>query len=146
MRVSATMVEFHLDGAIAKVHPRIAKGRQTDLSDYPPAAAGFFTRDAAWCREHASLIGPAATALVEGLLEEPAVHRIRAAQGIIRLAGTHRPEAVETACAAAAAAGDPTLQTVRGLLAAGVTVLPVRPNGDNGAGAYLRGPGAFTAS
>ena len=83
---------------------------------------------------------------LEGLLEEPAVHRIRAAQGIIRLAGTHRPEAVETACAAAIAAGDPTLKTVRGLLAAGVTVLPVRPNGDNGAGAYLRGPGAFTAS
>ncbi|MCA4135727.1 IS21 family transposase [Arthrobacter sp. M4] len=146
VRVSATMVEFHLDGAIVKVHPRIAKGRQTDLSDYPPAAAGFFTRDAAWCRENASLIGPAAAALIDGLLEEPLVHRIRAAQGIIRLVRTHRPEAVETACAAAAAAGDPTLKTVRGLLAAGVTVLPVRPNGDNGAGAYLRGPGAFTAS
>lgn len=84
VRLGATTVEFHLDGAIAKVHPRIAKGRQTDLSDYPPAAAGFFTRDAAWCREHASLIGSAAAALVEGLLEEPAVHRIRGPSGLRR--------------------------------------------------------------
>ncbi|MCH6471215.1 IS21 family transposase [Sinomonas terrae] len=146
VRITATTVEFHREGVVVKSHPRIAKGRQTDLGDYPKAAGLFLTRDAPWCREHAAAIGPATAELVNELLAEPGLHRIRAAQRIVGLADTHTPAQIETACAAATAAGDPTLRTVRGLLAAGVTVLPRRPNGDNGAGAHLRGPEAFTAS
>jgi hypothetical protein len=139
-------VQFYRDGDLIKTHPRRVKGRQTDITDYPKAHAEFLTRDPDWCRREAGNIGPAVSEVVNGLLRLPVIANLRSSQRIIALTTTHGPDLVNAACQAALTAGDPTVKTVRGLLASGTLSPPPRPGGDNGAGAMLRGAAAFTTS
>jgi hypothetical protein len=65
---------------------------------------------------------------------------------VIGLADKHDPGRLDAACARAAAAGDPSYRTVKGILAAGTEQLPVPvPSGDGGAAAFLHGPDALFA-
>ena len=112
-------VEVFVDGAAVKTWTRLARGRQTDYADYPPEKVAFFMRTPAWCRRRATELGPAIAALVDGLLAEPVLHRLRAAQGVLRLAERYEPARLEAACARAIAVGDPGYRTVKGILAAG---------------------------
>jgi transposase len=146
-RSTATMVQFFLAGDLVKTHARKAQGKQTDLADYPPEKIAFHMRTPAWCRKTAAGIGPACQALISGLLEDNALYRLRAAQGVLHLADKHQPGRLEAACAKAAAAGDPSYRTVKGILAAGTEAIPVsNPAGDGGAAAFLHGPDALFAA
>ena len=121
-RSTATMVQLFSGGELIKTHVRKPQGKQTDLADYPPEKIAFHMRTPAWCRRRAAEIGPACTALISGLLEDNALYRLRAAQGVLHLADKHQPGRLEAACARAAAAGDPSYRTVKGILAAGTEV------------------------
>jgi hypothetical protein len=125
-RSTATMVQLFAGGDLIKTHVRKPRGKQTDLGDYPPEKIAFHMRTPAWCRKKAAGIGPACTALVAGLLEDNALYRLRAAQGVLHLADKHQPGRLEAACAKAAAAGDPSYRTVKGILAAGTEASPHR--------------------
>ena len=141
------MVQFFLDGELIKTHVRKPRGKQTDLADYPPEKIAFHMRTPAWCRKKAAEIGPACQALIGGLLADNALYRLRAAQGVLHLADKHQPGRLEAACTKAAAAGDPSYRTVKGILAAGTEGTPVSaPTGDGGAAAFLHGPGALFAA
>ena len=145
-RSTATMVQLFSGGELIKTHVRKPQGKQTDLADYPPEKIAFHMRTPAWCRRRAAEIGPACTALISGLLAENALYRLRAAQGVLHLADKHQPGRLEAACARAAAAGDPSYRTVKGILAAGTEPRPVTaPTGDGGAAAFLHGPVALFA-
>ena len=66
---------------------------------------------------------------------------------MLHLADKHQPGRLEAACAKAAAAGDPSYRTVKGILAAGTEQDPVAvPAGDGGAAAFLHGPQALFAA
>jgi hypothetical protein len=131
----------------AATHVRRPRGKQTDLADYPPEKIAFHMRTPAWCRKKAAGIGPACVALIGGLLEDNALYRLRAAQGVLGLADNHQPGRLEAAYAAAAAAGDPSYRTVKGILAAGTEQAPLTaPAGDGGAPAFLHGPQALFAA
>jgi hypothetical protein len=66
---------------------------------------------------------------------------------VLHLADKHQPGRLEAACAKAAAAGDPSYRTVKGILAAGTEQAPVTmPAGDGGAAAFLHGPQALFAA
>jgi transposase len=146
-RSTATMVQLFCAGELVKTHVRKPRGKQTDLSDYPPEKIAFHMRTPAWCRRRAAEIGPACAALIGGLLEDNALYRLRAAQGVLHLADKHQPGRLEAACAKAAAAGDPSYRTVKGILAAGTEQTPVSlPAGDGGAAAFLHGPQALFAA
>ena len=141
------MVQLFCGGELVKTHVRKPRGKQTDLADYPPEKIAFRMRTPAWCRRQAAEIGPACTALIAGLLEENALYRLRAAQGVLHLADKHQPGRLEAACAKAAAAGDPSYRTVKGILAAGTESSAVpAPAGDGGAPAFLHGPQALFAA
>ena len=118
-RAGAATVEIFLDGAVIKTWTRVQRGRQTDYADYPPEKVAFFMRTLAWCRRRAGELGPAVAELVGGLLTEPVLHRLRAAQGVLGLADKHGPQRLDAACARAIAVGDPGYRTVKGILAAG---------------------------
>ena len=143
-RSTATMVQLFLGGELVKTHVRKPQGKQTDLADYPPEKIAFHMRTPAWCRKKAAEIGPACAELIGGLLEDNALYRLRAAQGVLHLADRHQPGRLEAACAKAAAAGDPSYRTVKGILAAGTEGAP--PAGDGGAAAFLHGPDALFAA
>ena len=147
VRLTSAMVQFFDRGELVKTHVRKLRGKQTDLADYPPEKIAFHMRTPAWCRKQAAGIGPACEALIGGLLEDNALYRLRAAQGVLHLADRHQPGRLEAACAGAAEAGDPSYRTVKGILAAGTEQVPVAaPSGDGGAGAFLHGPGALFAA
>jgi transposase len=147
VRLTSSMAQFFDHGELVKTHVRVARGKQTDLRDYPPEKIAFHMRTPAWCRKKAAEIGPACQALIGGLLEDNALYRLRAAQGVLHLADKHQPGRLEAACAKAAAAGDPSYRTVKGILAAGTEGLPVTaPAGDGGAAAFLHGPDALFAA
>ena len=69
--------------------------------------------------ERAGELGPHVEVVVGGLLETNALHRLRAAQGIIGLADRYDAGRVDAACRRAIEVGDPNYRTVKGILAAG---------------------------
>ena len=104
-------------------------------------------RTPTWCRTRATEIGPACERVIAGLLEVNALFRLRAAQGVLGLAGKHGEGRLEAACAAAVAVGDPSYRTIKGILAVGAETDPPRPStGDGGAAAHLHGPSQLFAN
>ncbi len=141
IRATATMVQIFHNGELVKTHVRKDKGRVTDVADYPPEKIAFHMRTPTWCRERAEQTGPTTAAVVADLLDGPALHRLRSAQGILGLAGKYSDARLEAACRKAAEAGDPSYRTIRNILAAGLEdVEHDRPTGDAGAPAFLHGP------
>jgi hypothetical protein len=140
-RETPTVVQIFAGGELIATHGRRPAGKSTDLSHYPPEKIAFTMRTPVWCRSQAADIGPACAALIGGLLEVNALFRLRAAQGVLGLAGKHDPARLEKACARAIEVGDPTYRTVKGILAAGTEAdPPPEPTGDGGAAAHLHGP------
>ena len=141
VRLTEAMVCVFDDGELVKTHVRVAKGRRsTDWSDYPSAKAAFFMRTPSWCRHRAHECGPAVARLVGQLLGEQALHRLRSAQGIIRLADSYGEGRLDAACALALEVGDPSYRTVKGILAAGREQLTAEPEIALRAPAHLHGP------
>jgi hypothetical protein len=139
-RATDRRVELFWNGQLIKSHPVKAGGRQTDFADYPEEKIAFQMRTPVWCRTQAELIGPACAELIEELLANNALFRLRAAQGVIGLAAKHAPARLEQACRRALQVGDPAYRTVRGILLAGTETDPPPPNpGDGGAPALLHG-------
>jgi hypothetical protein len=134
------------DGEIIKTHVRVARGRRsTDWADYPEKKAAFFMRNPSWCRHRSAELGPAVARLVGELLGEQALHRLRSAQGVLRLAESYGAERLNAACGLALSVGDPSYRTVKGILAAGrerrdeeAAPLPAAP-------AHLHGPATLFA-
>ena len=146
VRVTDTMVQFFIGGQLVKTHPRKMRGKQTDFADYPPEKIAFHMRTPAWCRRQAADVGPAAVVVIDELLADNALFRLRAAQGVIGLADKHDPARLEAACAKATAAGDPSYRTIKGILVAGTETAPTaRSRGDAGAPAHLHGPAQLFA-
>ena len=134
------------EGEVIKTHVRVARGRRATVwADYPEKKAAFFMRDPSWCRHRAEELGPAVARLVCGLLAEQALHRLRSAQGIIRLADTHGAQRLEAACALALEVGDPAYRTVKGILAAGRERLEEEPAPVPAGPAHLHGPATLFA-
>jgi transposase len=146
-RETPTVVQIFDNGELIATHGRRPAGKSTDLSHYPPERIAFTMRTPTWCRSQATDIGPACAELIGGLLEVNALFRLRAAQGILALAGKHGAARLEKACTRAIEVGDPTYRTVKGILAAGTEAGPApEPTGDAGAAAHLHGPSQLFAN
>jgi hypothetical protein len=140
-RSTTAMVQIFLNGELIATHAAKPAGKATDMSHYPPEKIAFAMRTPTWCRAQAERIGPRCVALVAELLAVGALFRLRAAQGVLRLADKHGASRLEAACGKALAVGDPSFRTVKGILLAGVEADPPPPaTGDGGAAAFLHGP------
>jgi transposase len=140
-RETPMMVQIFHQGGLVATHGRKPSGKQTDFGHYPPEKIAFRMRTPTWCRTRAAEIGPATEQVIAGLLQVNALFRLRAAQGVLGLAGKHGPARLEAACGKAVAVGDPSYRTVKGILAVGAETDPPRPaTGDAGAAAHLHGP------
>ena len=85
----------------------------------PPEAQAFFGRDRAWCATQAERIGLSCAALIEQLLADHILERLRAAQGVLALLKPYGAARLEAACARAIAHGSPYYRTVKTILATG---------------------------
>jgi hypothetical protein len=78
--------------------------------------------------------------VVEGLLAEQALHRLRSAQGIIHLADAYGQKRLQDACALALEVGDPAYRTIKGILALGRERTTPEPESVPAVPAHLHGP------
>lgn len=121
LRATDTAVALYEDFRHLATHPRGRRpGERVTVQDHlPPHAQAFFAHDRAWCVEQASRIGASCQRLVEQLLGDRILERLRAAQGVLHLAKSHGPERLEAACARALAHDSPFYRTVKTILATG---------------------------
>lgn len=139
-RETDRVVEVFVGTQLVKTHPRLERGRQTDWDDYPPEKVAFFMRTPVWCCKKAAELGAHVETAVVDLLDDGALHHLRAAQGIIGLADKHGPARLDLACARAISVGDPTYRTIKGILAAGSEADGDDTAADPSTPAHLHGP------
>jgi Mu transposase, C-terminal domain len=117
VRLSTRLVEIYEGKELLATHTRIAQGRSTRTEHYPLAGRLFLTQNPAACRQQAQTVGAAAARLVEALLAEGSLTRLREAQALLRLTERYASARVEQACARALAVEDGRFRTVRAILA-----------------------------
>jgi len=126
LRATDAAVALFDDFRHVVTHPRGRRpGERITVRDHlPPHAQAFFAHDRAWCAAQAGEIGPACVRLIQELLSDHIVERLRAAQGVIALARQYGAARVEVACARALAHDSPHYRTVKTILATGADRLP----------------------
>jgi len=120
LRATDTSIAIYHDHRLVAQHLRARQigTRRTVHEHLPPEAQAFFLRDRHWCAAQAARIGPACVEMIETLLADRIVERLRAAQGVIALAGRFGEARTELACRRALAHGSPHYRTVKTLLQA----------------------------
>ena len=113
---------------LVATHPRAQnKGEwHTRLEDYPPHKAEYLIQTPAWCRTLAGKIGPSTLQVVEQLLAERPLDRLRAVQAILRLMDTLGKSRLEAACRRTLFfGGPPTYRRIKGILDAALDQAPL---------------------
>ena len=141
-RVGASLVELFDGDTLVKTHVKDGRRRITDDADLPPDKVAFLMRTPAWCRRRAGEVGGATAALVDALLEQGGLTRLREVQALLRLRDTYSVARLEAACALALTA-DGRMKTVRNILAAGLDQRQLEPLPATSAGAFLHGAEAI---
>ena len=137
LRATDGSMSIFQDYRLVATHPRGRKpGRRfTVTAHLPPEAQAFFLQDRAWCARQAAAIGPACAEFISRLLADRIVERLRAAQGLLRLAKPYGPERLEAACARALYHATIQYRSVKNILAGGHDALPL-PQAGEGPSAY----------
>ena len=144
LRATDGAVALYEDFRHVATHPRGRRpGERLTVADHlPPHAQAFFAHDRSWCVEQARRIGPSCRQLIEHLLTDRIVERLRAAQGVIHLLKRYGPEPLEAACARALTHDSPFYRTVKTILTSGVDLRPQTaldtPSGYAGAPRFAR--------
>jgi transposase len=130
--VSEQLVELYAGVELVATHLRCTRRGQwqTRLEHYPPAKAAYLIQTPAYCRQQATKIGPATTQVVDTLLADRPLDRLRAVQAILRLAESVGPQRLEAACARARYFGDVHYRRIKQILNAALDrdPLPDQPN------------------
>ena len=140
LRATDSFIAIYEDYRLVANHLRARKlgERLTVTAHLPPEAQAFFARDRRWCVARAAEIGPATAGLIERLLSDRIVERLRAAQGVLRLAETYTPARVEAACVRALYHASPFFRTVKTILKGGYDAAPL-PTAGSTESAYATG-------
>ena len=127
LRATDAFVAIYEDYRLVANHLRARRlgERLTVTAHLPPEAQAFFARDRHWCAARATEIGPATAELVEHLLADRIVERLRGAQGVLRLAETYTPARLEAACVRALYHASPFFRTVKTILKGGFDAQPL---------------------
>lgn len=121
LRATDAVVALYEDYRHVATHPRGRRpGQRISVPEHlPPEAQAFFGRDRTWCVHQATAIGASCQALIEQLLTDHILERLRAAQGVLALLKPYGTARLEAACARALAHGSPYYRTVKTILATG---------------------------
>lgn len=128
LRATDGCASIYEDYRLVATHARGRKpGYRATVRDHlPPEARAFFAQDRSWCASQAASIGPACSELIEQLLADRIVERLRAAQGLLRFAKTYGPTRLEAACARALTHASPFYRTVKTILIHGYDQQPAQ--------------------
>ena len=125
--VSEQMVEIYAGLQLVASHLRAdCPGRwQTRMEDYPPAKAAYLIQTPVYCRQAAARIGPATGQVVDQLLADRPLDRLRAVQAILRLQESVGPTRLEAACERALFYGDVRYRRIKQILNAALDREPL---------------------
>lgn len=125
LRATDAAVALFEDYRHVATHPRGLKpGQRVSVREHlPPQAQAFFERDRTWCAAQAERVGPRCKALIERLLSDQVLERLRAAQGVLALLKPYGAQRLEAACARALAHDSPHYRTVKTILSTGADLL-----------------------
>ena len=118
LRATDAAVALYEDYRHVATHPRGQRPGQrvTCKAHLPPEAQAFFAKDRQWCASQAAEVGPQCRALIERLLADNVLERLRAAQGVLGLLKPYGAKRLEAACARALAHESPHYRTVKTIL------------------------------
>lgn len=125
--IGERIVELYRGVDLVATHRR-AEGRgewHTRQEHYPPHKAAFLERTPQRCRELAERIGPATQEVVEALLAERPVDRLRSVQALLRLEENVGKGRLEAACGRALHFGDGRYRRIKDILNANLDVEPL---------------------
>jgi transposase len=127
LRANDGCVALYENHLLVATHPRAQrKGQRMTTPDHLPAdAQWFFAHDRQWLHEQAREVGPHCQQLIDCLLSDKILERLRAAQGVIGLAKTYGQARLEAACHRAMAHGSPYYRTVKTILSTNADQLPM---------------------
>ena len=126
LRATDNCVTLYEDFRLVATHARAKrKGQRMTTPDHlPPQAQAFLSRDRQWLNEQARAIGSHCQRVIECLLGDHILERLRAAQGIIGLAQTYGAARLENACQRALAHDSPAYRTVKSILQSNADHVP----------------------
>ena len=125
--VRERVVELYQGQKLVATHVRCQKPGQwqTRLEHYPEHKAAYLQRTPDFCRQIASRLGPATSLVVEALLSDRPLDRLRSVQAILRLEETVGAQRLEAACARAVYYGDLRYRRIKEILNAALDCEPL---------------------
>ncbi|MBD3222350.1 IS21 family transposase [bacterium] len=121
---------FHEYERIASHRWGRAGVRRTIADHYPPDKQAYLMSTPSWCRRRSAEIGPSCRELIDRLLSERPLDRLRAAQAVLRLADRHAPARLEAACRRALFFGETSHRTLKRILDDGLDHEPLPAGGE----------------
>jgi len=142
VRATHARVEIYHRHERVATHSRASRPgeRVTNAVHYPPTKLAGVMAAPVRVREQAGAIGPFALELIERMLADKPVERLRAAQGIMNLAKRYTPARVEAACRRSLFCNEASYRTVANILKQSLENTPLSPEA-----AATRGPVPSTA-
>ena len=129
VHVHERVIEIYAKHELIRTHLRATrKGQwQTEMEDYPPYKVQYLLKTPQYCLKLAARIGPNTHAVVEHLLGDRPLDRLRSVQAILALADSVGNTRLEAACARALHFGDPHYRRIKDILNAALDRDPL-PN------------------
>lgn len=121
------VVQLYRGVELVATHPR-ARGKgewQTRSEHYPPHKAAYLERTPRYCRVLAERMGPGTLEVVEHLLTDGSLERLRSVQAVLHLAESVGEERLEAACRRAAYFGDMRYRRIKEILNAALDREPL---------------------
>ena len=121
------VVELYQGQKLVATHVRCQKPGQwqTRMEHYPEHKAAYLQRTPAFCHQIAARLGPAASQVVEVLLSDRPLDRLRSVQAILKLEETVGAQRLEAACARAVYYGDLRYRRIKEILNAALDREPL---------------------
>ena len=125
--ISEQVVEIYRGLDLVATHERSLQPGEwhTRLEHYPEHKAAYLERTPAYCRQVAARLGSATQQVVETLLGDRPLYRLRSVQAILCLEETVGAERLEAACARAFYFGEPSYRRIKTILNAALDREPL---------------------
>jgi transposase len=125
--ISERIVELYHGLELVATHERSLKPGEwrTRLGDYPEHKAAYLEHTPAYCQRVATRLGVATSQVIETLLGDRPLYRLRSVQAILRLEESVGGERLEAACARALHFDDPSYRRIKAILNAALDREPL---------------------
>lgn len=146
VRASATKVDVFRDHQLVATHVRCARpGETSTVADHlPPEGRAFLEQTPAWCREQAAEVGEGCRLLVELLLSDPILERLRSVRKLLSLRQRYGAARLEQACCRALAFDATEYRTVKTILHRGQDSLAVPEDAFDALSGVYTGEGRYS--